>query len=110
MHFGHCENFELIDVDTDKKEVTAKTSVTPPPHAPGVLPPWLAEQGVNIVIAGGMGGRAIQLFEAAGVRVITGATGGSPEAIVKDFLNGSLATGANVCDHGPDHIPDDCAH
>jgi len=56
---------------------------------------------VNIIIAGGMGGRAQQLFSQNGVQVVTGASpdSGSPEEIVKIYLTGSLQTGANPCDH-----------
>ena len=61
-HFGHCEQFALFDVDVDKKEVTKKQFVPSPEHQPGLLPAWLAEQGVSMVIAGGMGPRAQEIF------------------------------------------------
>jgi ATP-binding protein involved in chromosome partitioning len=76
-----------------------ENSVTPPPHEPGLLPKWLAEKGVNCVIAGGMGSRAQQLFTESGIRVVTGAAGGSPKELVEQYLKGSLQTGANTCDH-----------
>jgi len=63
LHFGHCEHFALIDVDEDKKEITKKELVPSPGHEPGLLPQWLAEQGVSFVIAGGMGSRAQNLFQ-----------------------------------------------
>ena len=110
MHFGHCEHFALVEVDPEKKVILNTTLLVPPAHAPGVIPPWVAEQGASYVIAGGMGGRAIELFEQAGVHVITGAPGETPEKLVTAFLNGTLATGDNVCDHGPDHNPDSCNH
>ncbi|MFH0975169.1 MAG: NifB/NifX family molybdenum-iron cluster-binding protein [Spirochaetota bacterium] len=97
-HFGHCETFALIDTDQDGKLVT-ETSVTPPPHEPGLLPKWLSEKGVNCVIAGGMGSRAQQLFAANGIKVVTGAMGGKPKEIVEQYLKGALQTGANTCDH-----------
>lgn len=109
MHFGHCQTFELIDVDPETKSIKDKQSVVPPPHQPGVLPPWLAGQGVDLVIAGGMGGRAIQLFNQAGVKVVTGAPAGDPEQVVLAYLGDSLVTGDNACDHGPDHDPG-CNH
>jgi len=99
LHFGHCEKFALVDVDPDLNVIVGTTSVKPPPHEPGLLPGWLAGQGVNLVIAGGMGGRAQQLFSEAGVKVIVGAPSAEPERVVMDFLAGSLVTGANVCDH-----------
>ena len=53
-HFGHCEHFALIDVAEDSKEITAKELVPSPEHQPGLLPEWLAQQGVSVVIASGM--------------------------------------------------------
>jgi Mrp family chromosome partitioning ATPase/predicted Fe-Mo cluster-binding NifX family protein len=98
MHFGHCEAFALIDTDSQGKIVN-EAYVTPPPHEPGLLPPWLAQQGVNCIIAGGMGSRAQQLFAGQGIKVVTGAQKGEPRAAVENFLKGTLVTGANTCDH-----------
>ncbi len=97
-HFGHCEAFALIDADTDGR-LGNETYITPPPHEPGLLPPWLAQQGVNCVIAGGMGARAQHLFAEAGVRVVTGAEGEYPREVVENYLKGTLVTGTNTCDH-----------
>lgn len=97
-HFGHCEAFALIDTDATGKVIN-ETYVTPPPHEPGLLPPWLSQQGVNCIIAGGMGSRAQQLFAQQGVNVITGAQGEDPKEIVEQYLKGVLQTGANMCDH-----------
>ncbi len=97
-HFGHCEAFALIDTDGDGK-ILNETYVTPPPHEPGLLPPWIAGQGVNCVIAGGMGARAQQLFSENGVRVVTGAQGENAREVVENYLKGTLVTGANTCDH-----------
>jgi ATP-binding protein involved in chromosome partitioning len=99
MHFGHCEKFALVDVDPDTKAIMVTTSVDAPPHEPGLLPNWLHEKGVTLVIAGGMGMRAQQLFEQAGVKVIVGASSAEPESVVRDYLSGRLVTGDNVCDH-----------
>lgn len=99
MHFGHCENFAIIDVDAETKKVVASDLKTPPPHEPGVLPKWTAEQGVDLVIAGGMGSRAQSLFTDHGVKVIVGAPSEEPEAVIQKYLDGSLTTGANICDH-----------
>jgi predicted Fe-Mo cluster-binding NifX family protein len=73
--------------------------LNPPPHEPGVLPQWLAEQKANLIIAGGMGSRAQSLFTQNGIQVLTGAPAGTPEELVQAYLNGSLAPGDNVCDH-----------
>ena len=75
------------------------SNVDAPPHQPGLLPPWLAERGANMIIAGGMGQRALELFAAQGIDVIIGASPETPENLVKDYLAGKLKTGQNVCDH-----------
>ena len=99
MHFGHSEAFEILEADTETKKVVAKTTVKAPPHEPGLLPKWLGDRGVKLVIAGGMGSRAQGLFAERGIEVVTGASAGSPESLVLSYLNGSLVSGANVCDH-----------
>jgi Mrp family chromosome partitioning ATPase/predicted Fe-Mo cluster-binding NifX family protein len=99
MHFGHCEEFALIDVDEATKKITNKTVVKSPEHEPGLLPRWLHEKGANQIIAGGMGQRAQGLFAENGIKVIVGAPVESPENLVNSYLQGTLQTGANVCDH-----------
>jgi len=96
-HFGHCVSFALIDVKG--KEIEKREDVVPPPHEPGLLPRWLGERGVNVIIAGGMGSRAQELFAAGGIKVVAGASREAPEALVKAYLEGTLVTGANACDH-----------
>ena len=99
MHFGHCEQFALVDVDEAAKTILTTDFVTPPPHEPGVLPRWLHEKGANVIIAGGMGQRAQELFVESGIAVITGAMGDTPEQLVAEFLAGTLMTGTNSCEH-----------
>lgn len=99
MHFGHCEKFTIFEVNSDEKRIISTTVLTPPPHEPGLLPKWLHAEGVNAVIAGGMGQRAQDLFAEAGVSVIVGAQPDLPENVVMAYLNGTLETGTNVCDH-----------
>jgi len=98
-HFGHCEQFAVVEVDQTSKAVSETAYVTPPRHEPGVLPRWLHEQGVDLVIAGGMGSRAQGLFSEAGIQLVVGAPADTPEQIVSAYLGGSLQTGQNVCDH-----------
>jgi len=99
IHFGHCEEFMLIDVDEKSKTIIKEKNVKAPPHQPGLLPPWLKEQGVDLVIAGGMGQRARSLFIEQGIDVVVGAPAEVPKKIVIDYLEGKLITGENVCDH-----------
>ena len=96
-HFGHCQEFALIEVAHNA--IKNKETLRPPPYEPGVLPKWLHEMGADVIIAGGMGARAQELFIQNGIRVITGAPKDSPESLVNQFLGDSLVTGDNICDH-----------
>jgi predicted Fe-Mo cluster-binding NifX family protein len=73
--------------------------ITPPPHEPGLLPGWLAQRGVTDIIAGGMGQRAISLFNEQNIKVNIGAEPKNPQALVKDWISNTLITGQNACDH-----------
>lgn len=97
VHFGHCQQFAILEVEEGK--ITNETYITPPPHEPGLLPGWLAQQGVTDVIAGGMGQRALGLFSMQNIAVNVGAEHKSPKELVNDLLNLSLQTGNNACDH-----------
>jgi len=99
VHFGHCERFALVDTDTEQKTILGKEEIEAPPHEPGLLPPWLSERGAQVIVAGGLGQRALGLFTASGIEVVTGAPADAPEDIASAYLNGTLTTGDNVCDH-----------
>lgn len=99
MHFGHCEHFALVDVNLDEKKIVSREDIKAPPHQPGLLPPWLAERGAGMIIAGGMGQRAQGLFAEQGIQVLVGAAAETPERLVLDYLTGKLQTGENTCDH-----------
>lgn len=99
LHFGHCEQFALIDVDEEKKKIVEKELIPLPGHEPGLLPQWLAEEGVSVVIAGGMGSRAQSLFRQDHIKVILNVLESDPEKAVLDYLVGTLEMGDDVCDH-----------
>jgi predicted Fe-Mo cluster-binding NifX family protein len=99
QHFGHCAAFALIDVDLDRLEILGREDVPAPAHQPGLLPPWLAGQGANLILAGGIGSRAQQLFARHGLEVVVGAPADTPEALVAAWMAGTLVSGENACDH-----------
>jgi predicted Fe-Mo cluster-binding NifX family protein len=104
-HFGHCENFNIYDV-VDNKIVSA-SSVPNPGHKPGFLPNYLADLGVNIIMSGGMGGGAIEIFNERNVEVVTGAEGLAEECVTR-YLNGDLKSSGAVC-HEHEHAHE-CGH
>ena len=106
-HFGHCEQFAIVAVE-DNDKITAIERLAPPPHEPGVIPAWLADQGVDTVLAGGMGERAQEILASRGIKVICGVPAGAPEDIVRHYLTGTLAVADNACSHdAPGHR---CGH
>jgi ATP-binding protein involved in chromosome partitioning len=102
-HFGHCREFTIVEVDNHEKRIVRLSTMSPPPHEPGIFPKWLSQLGCNIVIVGGMGGRAMNFLESAGIKVICGAPSKKPEEIVNDYLEGQLITGTNLCDEVGGH-------
>lgn len=101
-HFGHCESFNIFEVTG--KEITSQKSVANPGHRPGFLPNFLNDLGVNIIISGGMGGGAIDIFNSKNIEVVTGARGEAVDA-VKDYINGKLVSDNSIC-HQHTHYGD----
>jgi predicted Fe-Mo cluster-binding NifX family protein len=102
-HFGGAEAFGLFEVDEIKKTVVSQTVVAAPPHEKGSFPSWLRDQGASVILAGGMGPRAVQMFEQFGIQVISGVAGKDPAAVVEAFLSGNLNTTGEVCSGGHLH-------
>lgn len=98
-HFGHCENFMVYEA-TDGK-ITSETSVLNPGHRPGFLPNFLADMGVEVIISGGMGGGAVDIFNERGVEVVLGAQGDAKVA-VEAYLLGELESTGSIC-HEHEH-------
>ncbi|MBN2480464.1 MAG: ATPase [Bacteroidales bacterium] len=97
QHFGHCEQFAVFQAEGE--EITEESYLTPPRHEPGILPVWLASRGVTHVIAGGMGHRAISLFNQQNIQVHTGAEEKHVRVLAEEFIKNNLKTGINTCDH-----------
>ena len=99
LHFGHCDQFAIFDIDDNSTTISNREDLTPPAHEPGVLPRWLHENNVSVIIAGGMGQRAQQLFTQNDIKVVTGASAQATEELVAAYLQDTLQTGDNICDH-----------
>lgn len=102
-HFGHCEGFTIYSTEAGK--IVGETFLPNPGHKPGLLPNLLNDNGVQVVIAGGMGQGAIDIFNEKGIDVITGAGGPLEQSILK-YLTGSLTSSGSVC-HEHQHA-DEC--
>lgn len=93
-HFGHCEGFTIYEVGEGK--ILSKSFTQNPGHRPGYLPVFLKELNVNIIISGGMGETAQQLFNENGMAVIVGAQGECDKAVNR-FIDGDLVSSGSVC-------------
>ncbi len=96
-HFGHCQTFAIVNVENN--EIKDILELEPPEHVPGLYPRWIARHGVTDVIAGGMGQKAIALFNQYHINVFAGAPMKSARELAEDFLAGNLNLSANYCDH-----------
>ena len=102
-HFGGSHQFALIEVDQNTKTVLASETMPAPEHQPGLFPRWLREQGVQVVIAGGIGQRALAIFAQHGIKVLAGQPDASVEALVAAYLAGQMTQTPEACAHHHDH-------
>ena len=109
-HFGGADAFGLFEVDKAKGTILCKTVVQAPPHEHGAFPRWLQEQGASVILAGGMGPRAVQMFEQFGIEVVAGIAGREPDAVMNAYLSGTLEITGEACGGGHLHACGDHGH
>lgn len=108
-HFGHCEYFTFVDVEPENKEILSIENKVPEDGISCQSASWIASQGANVILAGGMGGRPMAIFAQNGVKVVAGCPELEVKEIVEQYMNGTLATGENSCGgehhhcHGHNH-------
>ncbi len=96
-HFGHCEYFTFVEVNPKTKEILNIEKKVPEEGISCQSANWLATQGANVVLAGGMGGRPMAIFAQNGVKIVAGCPELDIEEVVTKFLNDTLVTGENAC-------------
>lgn len=102
-HFGHCEEFMVFE--SEKGLIKTESALKNPGHKPGFLPNFLNENGVQVIISGGMGGAAVDIFNSHNIEVVIGAAGTAKDMAVK-YLKGELKSTGSVC-HEHEHS-DEC--
>jgi len=107
-HFGHCECFSIIEVLNN--EIVDIKELVPPEHVPGLYPRWVGTFGVTDVIAGGMGQKAITLFNQENINVFVGAPVCTAKELVTDFIANKLILNANNCNHDEKNEHGNCNH
>lgn len=103
-HFGHTKEFALYTLEGT--EIIDVNFITPPPHEPGVLPRFLGRNGIDVIVTGGMGQMAVNLFNQQNIDVILGARG-SIEQNLTEYVGGVLESTGSSCDH---NHGDNCDH
>lgn len=106
-HFGRCRQVSLFNVDMNAKRILNQSLLDMPMHVPGAFPSWLSQQKVDVVIASGMGHKALMLFENASIRVVLGAPCHDVRQLVEAYLTEQLTSTANICNHDENH---ECEH
>lgn len=96
-HFGRCPQFTIVDIEEDK--VKDKEVLDNPGHHPGFLPQFLQKKGVDAIVAGGMGQRAVGLFAEVGIEIVVGISGRIDE-VIKQLTEGTLKGGESLCKPG----------
>ena len=90
-HFGRCPYYVFVELDADNQitDVSGIANGQANQHAPGQMPAYIKELGVNVMISGGMGSRAVDFFHQYDIQVATGASGTVQESL-KNYLDGNL--------------------
>ncbi|MGE4572039.1 MAG: NifB/NifX family molybdenum-iron cluster-binding protein [Candidatus Izemoplasmatales bacterium] len=96
-HFGHCDYFIVYEIEN--KEIIGSFLIKNPPHQKGHLPKFLKENGIDVVIAGGIGAMAVNLLEELNIQVIMNVCGHADE-VIKKYINNELKSNGEPCsDH-----------
>ena len=96
-HFGRCLSYTIVDIEDGK--VIKREVVDNPGHMPGAIPQFLHEKGVECIIAGGMGARAVGFFDEFGIKPIVGVQG-SIDEIIEKLIKEELSGGESLCSPG----------
>jgi predicted Fe-Mo cluster-binding NifX family protein len=109
-HFGHCESYGVFTI-SDKNEIAGIKSVESPQGCgcKSDIASVLASDGVSVMLAGGIGGGAINVLNNNGIEVIRGCAGDATE-VVKLYLSGLVEDSGSSCHHHEAHHQDGDSH
>ncbi|HDQ15308.1 MAG TPA: dinitrogenase iron-molybdenum cofactor [Sediminispirochaeta sp.] len=99
-HFGRCPSYTIAELE--EGGLMEQRQVPNPGHEPGRIPRFLSDLGVQVIVSGGMGQRAMSLFESLGIDALIGVSG-PVDAAIEQLAKGDLKAGGSPCDHGHDH-------
>lgn len=105
-HFGHCEAYSVFTI-TDNNKISEVKRVESPQGCgcKSDIASVLASDGVTMMLAGGIGGGAINVLNNSGIEVIRGCAGDATE-VVNQFLSGLVKDSGSSCNHHGSHHAD----
>lgn len=96
-HFGNCTHFKIY---YEASGTIIKEDLVPAPmHQSEIFPKWLIEKGVTDLIAAGIGLKPIEILSKHKINVFLGVKVEDPGLLVQKYLDGTLETDGNLCDH-----------
>lgn len=98
-HFGKCSEFIIIETDSARSSIVSKSQLTAPEHQPGLIPKWINEQNVSLVIAQGIGAKAQSALKQFNIEVVQISETGTPEELVMAYLKQQLENTPQSCNH-----------
>jgi predicted Fe-Mo cluster-binding NifX family protein len=114
-HFGHSDQILFVTVD-GQGTATAEQLMPLPPHEPGLYPRLIIERQPDVLLAGGIGERAVLMLADAGIRVVAGLPDGDARQLVRDWIAGTVEPHTNPCqgrahddEHACEHEPPEVA-
>lgn len=99
-HFGRCEKYIAYEVEDN--EIVHKTEIEHPGHRPGFLPRYLSKKEVDLLITGGIGPRAINMFNSLGIDVMSGIQG-TVDEVIQQYLKEELEGNVEPCEEHNSH-------
>ncbi|MCF0132820.1 MAG: FKBP-type peptidyl-prolyl cis-trans isomerase [Blautia sp.] len=96
QHFGRTEFFKVYDVENE--QIVSSEVISSNGSGHGALAGILAENNIDVLICGGIGGGARNALVEAGIEICAGAQGDT-DAAVEAYLKGELANAGVTCDH-----------
>jgi predicted Fe-Mo cluster-binding NifX family protein len=110
-HFGHCEFFTVFTVEDGEIN---NSQVVDSPAGCGCksnIAAVLREMGVEIMLAGNMGGGAVNVLNNHGIAVIRGCEGDAA-LLVKNFITGEVVDSGETCSQHEHHHQEghQCGH
>ncbi|MEI7596187.1 MAG: NifB/NifX family molybdenum-iron cluster-binding protein [Bacteroidota bacterium] len=109
-HFGHCEFYAIYTISENNEIADVQTMQSPQGcGCKSNIASVLADEGVTVMLAGGIGGGAINVLNNSGIEVVRGCSG-NPTEIVKLYVSGQISDSGSSCQQHENHSSEEGGH